>query len=113
MAIKKKIQHNHILVILHVNQAWFVLCCFQFETLNTEAGHDYVTIFAGGLTIESSTWVASLSGFVERTSVSQYTSTNNVIILHFTSDGTINYGDPTQLDFGFRVHWANGLYMEI
>ena len=82
---------------------------FQFETFNTEGPYDTVAIYVGGLSIESSVGVASLSGHLSGPGLHKYISPNNLMILTFTTDDTINSGDSNLDPYGFNATWSNGL----
>jgi len=55
----------------------------EFET---EENIDIVDIYVGSNTIEASTYIASLSGRIDSAKLPTYVSTNNFLIVKFTSD---------------------------
>ena len=54
----------------------------------TEENIDIVDIYVGSNAIETSTYIASLSGRIDSAKLPTYVSTNNFLIVKFTSDRT-------------------------
>ena len=59
------------------------------QAFDTEESIDIVDIYVGGSTIATSDYLASLSGHITGDDLTTYVSTNNFMIVRFTSDDTV------------------------
>lgn len=70
--------------------------------MDTEENIDVMDIYVGGRTIDTSVYVRSLSGRITGDNLPAYVSTNNYMIVRFTSDRTVE-------KTGFQALFATGM----
>ena len=76
----------------------------QFSAFYTEENQDVVDVYVGGLTVAGSRHAAALSGHLPSHRLPTIASTNNLLILTFTSDSSMaNSGFQAEFTTGQRV----------